>query len=257
MYRARVMPVLQLDDIGLVKTKRFGKSVYVGDPTNAVRIFNDKEVDELILVETTATTANRLPNFELLEEVVSESFVPVTYAGGVHCLEHLEKLFRIGIEKVGMGTAALENPDLVRQAAKQFGNQSIAVTIDVKRNWRGIYTCWIRGGREKIAGSPLEIAERMEQLGAGEILLTSIDREGTFSGYDLDLVRSVANGISIPVVANGGAASLEDLRQVVQEAGASAAAAGSLFVFHGKHRAVLINFPPPTQLDALLRPRAA
>jgi len=251
------MPVLQLDELGLVKTSRFRKPVYLGDPTNAVRIFNDKEVDELILVETTATTGQRPPNLELLEEVVSESFVPVTYAGGVQTLPQIESLFRLGIEKVGFGTAALETPQLVEQAAKHFGSQSIVVTIDVKRNWLGSYSCRIRGGRTQVAGSPMEVAAEMERLGAGEILLTSIDREGTGSGYDLELVRQVAAKVSIPVVANGGAASLEDLRTVVEEAGASAAAAGSLFVFQGKHRAVLINFPSANQLEWLLRPTAA
>lgn len=251
MIQTRVIPCLLLRGSGLVKTVRFKDPRYLGDPINIVRLFNDKEVDELVLLDITATPEGRGPRLDLLADVVSEAFIPLCYGGGVRTLDDFHALFSLGVEKVAVNTAAVENPALVTAAAERFGSQSVIASIDVRRSLLGRSRVVVRGGRGRTGLDPAEFAAEMERRGAGELLLNSVDRDGTMTGYDLELVRRVASAVSIPVVACGGAGSVADLGRAVNDGGAAAAAAGSLFVYQGPHRAVLINYPGPAELQGL------
>ena len=251
MIATRVIPCLLLRNAGLVKTVRFGDPRYLGDPINIVRIFNDKEVDELVLLDIMATAQTRKPNFELLARITSECFMPLCYGGGVRALDTMKSLFAIGIEKVSLNSAAVEDRRLVEDAARAFGASSVVVSIDVKKRLFGGYEVRTHGGRKATGLDPVQHARDMERAGAGEILLNSIDRDGTMNGFDLELVRKVSSAVTIPVVACGGAGSVTDLGLVVRDAGASAAAAGSMFVFQGTHRAVLISYPSQAELRAV------
>lgn len=253
MIQTRVIPCLLLRNQGLVKTVRFSEPKYLGDPINIVRIFNDKEVDELVFLDITATLEKKEPPYELLERITSECFMPLCYGGGVRDIATMTRLYAMGIEKVALNTAAVENPQLVADAAEIFGSQSVIVSIDAKKKLFGGYEVYTNGGRKATGLAPLQHAKEMTRRGAGEILLNSIDRDGTMKGYDLALVRSVSAEVEVPVVACGGAATIDDLSAVVNEAGASAAAAGSMFVFQGPHRAVLISYPPAAQLRERFR----
>jgi cyclase len=235
----------------LVKTIRFKEGSYVGDPVNAVRIFNQKEVDELVLLDIHATTQSRGIDFETLEKVVSECFMPICYGGGVKTLEDMRRLYSLGIEKVSLGSAAFEVPDLVQRASAEFGAQAVVVTLDVKKGLLGRATVRTRNGRHDTKMSPVDAAKAFEAQGAGELLLYSIDRDGTWSGFDLRLVESVSHATGIPVVATGGAGSLEDIKAAVKQAGASAVAIGSMAVFQGKDLGVLIKFPSRKDQDAI------
>lgn len=249
--RPRVIPCLLVDQGGLVKTTRFGSPKYVGDPINAVRIFNDKEVDELILLDIGATRRRRGIDFKLLGEIVSEGFMPVAYGGGVTSIEDAARLFHLGVEKVIFCSAAARQPELVKSASKRFGSQSVLVTIDVKRNFFGSPVIYTEGGRKKAGIKFSDFLRRMVEAGAGEIILNSIDRDGMRNGYDLALLKEASAAVPVPVVALGGAGSLEDLKAASQAGGASALAAGSLFVFHGPNRAVLLQYPGYKKLDEL------
>ena len=256
MLPPRVIPCLLLRNQGLVKTTRFRNPRYVGDPTNAVRIFNDKEVDELIFLDITASSENRSPQFDLLARMTSECFMPLCYGGGVRTIADMRRLFTIGIEKVAINTHAAENPDFVREAADIFGSSSVIVSIDVKKRLLGKNEVVTLGGTRRTGRDPVEYAVSMEGQGAGELLLNSVDRDGTMVGYDLDLIRSVSDAVEIPVVACGGAGSIRDLHLAIRDGGASAAAAGSIFVFHGPHRAVLITYPSSAELSDAFRESA-
>lgn len=252
MLQTRVMPCLLLRNGALVKTVQFKNARYVGDPMNTVRIYNEKEVDELIFLDITATPERKAPPFALIEEIASECFMPFTYGGGIRSLDDMHAIFRLGVEKVALNTYAIENPDFVRQAVARFGSQSIVLAIDVKNVWWRGYRVFTDGGRRRTAYDPVTYARHVESLGAGEILLTSIDRDGTMQGYDLDLIRQVTDAVSIPVIACGGAGKVEDFAAAVQDGGASACATGSMVVYQGVNRAVLINFPARDELDAVL-----
>lgn len=243
MLATRLMPCLLMSRGALVKTVRFKDITYVGDPVNAVRIFNQKEVDELVLLDIHATTQNRGIDYETIEKVVSECFMPICYGGGVRGVEDMRRLFAMGIEKVSLGAAAFEVPDLVALAAAEFGSQAVMVTLDVRRGLLGRSTVRIRNGSQDTKRSALDAARDFERQGAGEILLYSIDRDGTWSGFDLKLVDEVSRNVGVPVIATGGAGSLDDLRCAVKDAGASAVAIGSMAVFQGKDLGVLIKFP--------------
>jgi imidazole glycerol-phosphate synthase subunit HisF len=249
MLKTRVMPCLLLQNGSLVKTIHFKDPGYIGDPINAVRIYNEKEVDELIFLDITATLENRKPPFKVLSEIASECFMPVAYGGGIRDIDDIREIFRLGIEKVAINTYAVDNPSFLRAAADKFGSQSIVASIDVKKNWRGRYEVFKQGGRKGTGLDPAQHARNLEKLGAGEILLTSIDRDGTQEGYDTDLIKQVTSAVNIPVIACGGAGKVKDFGQAVREGGASACAAGSLFVYFGRNRAVLINFPTHTELE--------
>lgn len=253
MIPRRVIPCLLLRHSGLVKTVQFRDPVYLGDPINIVRIFNEKEADELILLDTTATLEGRSPAFGIVEKLAGECFMPLCYGGGVRSTDDMKRLFQLGVEKVALNSMAVERPELVRTAADLFGSQSVVVSIDVRRRPFGRYEVCSRGGTQAGGRDPAEFATAMEREGAGELLVTSIDRDGTMQGYDLDLLRHVTGAVGLPVIACGGAGRLEHLVAAVRDGGASAAAAGSLFVFQGKHRAVLISYPGPAEIDAAFR----
>lgn len=242
MLQTRVIPCLLLRNGGLVKTVRFKDAKYVGDPINAVRIFNEKEVDELVFLDIAATPAGAGPGFEVIADIASEAFMPFGYGGGITTVDQVKRLFALGVEKVILNTAAAATPALVSDAAALAGSSSVVVSVDVRRSLLGKYSVWTRGGQLDLKRDPVSYAQEMERLGAGEILLNAIDRDGTMAGYDLDLIARVSAAVSVPVVAVGGAGGLEHLTQAVAS-GAAAVAAGSLFVFHGKHRAVLITYP--------------
>jgi cyclase len=251
MRRTRVIPTLLLRGAGLVKTTGFRNPVYVGDPINAIRIFNEKEVDELVLLDITASRTGKGPAFATIENIASECFMPVAYGGGISSVEHIRKILGTGIEKVVINSAALRHPDLVRDAAREFGSQAIAVSIDVKRRLFGRYEVFGEGGSKATGHDPVAYARKMQEHGAGEILLASIDRDGTMAGYDLDLVSQVAVAVGIPVISSGGAGKVADFVEA-RRAGAAAVAAGAMFVFHGPHRAVLITYPSQAELSAAL-----
>jgi len=250
MLHARVIPCLLLRNGGLVKTVKFDNARYVGDPINAVRIFNEKEVDELVFLDISATAARDGPNFALLADIASEAFMPFGYGGGITRLEQVRRLYALGVEKVIINTAAVENSSLISQAAALAGSSGVVASIDVRRSWLGKYSVWTHSGKTDARRDPVAHAREMERLGAGEILLNAIDRDGTQDGYDLELIGRVSEAVSVPVVAAGGAGTLQHFRQAV-DAGAAAVAAGSMFVFHGKHRAVLITYPDYNDLEHL------
>jgi cyclase len=250
MLQKRVIPCLLLRNGGLVKTVRFKDPTYVGDPINAVRIFNEKEVDELVFLDIGATPSGAGPNFDLLADIATEAFMPFGYGGGITTLDQIKRLYALGVEKVIINTAAASTPKLVEEAASLAGSSSVVASMDVRVHFLGRYSVWVRGGQEKVHQDPVSYAREMERLGAGEILLTAIDRDGMREGYDLELVRLVAEAVSVPVVAAGGAGTMQHFRDAAQ-AGASAVGAGSFFVFHGRHKAVLITYPEYHELEAL------
>jgi imidazole glycerol-phosphate synthase subunit HisF len=253
VLRPRVIPVLLLLHAGLVKTIRFKDPTYLGDPVNVVRIFNDKEVDELVLLDITATVEGRRPQAALIGEIAGECFMPLGYGGGIQTVEDIATILGLGVEKAIVNSAAVETPTLVESAASAFGSSTIVVSIDVKRDMLRRPRVFIHGGRKNTGLDPVAFAKQAQEMGAGELILNSIDRDGTMSGYDLELIRQVMAAVTIPVVACGGAGTVADLAAGVISGGASAVAAGSLFVFHGRHRAVLINFPGPRDLDRAFR----
>jgi cyclase len=252
MIRPRVIPALLLQGQGLVKTVKFKDPTYLGDPINIVRIFNDKEVDELVFLDITATNENRPPAFDRLANITSECFMPLGYGGGIRNMDDVRHLLSIGIEKVILNTSAVENPALVREAADYAGSSSVVISIDVKKSFLGKYEVYTQSGKKNTGLDPVRHAIEMEKCGAGEIFLNSIDRDGMMQGYDIDLIRRVADAVSIPVVACGGAGKLQDLSDAIKMGGASAAAAGSLFVFQGPLRGVLISYPSAEELKRIL-----
>lgn len=252
MLRTRVIPCLLLHGEGLVKTTRFKEPRYIGDPINAIRIFNDKEVDELILLDISASREGRGPAISAIRDIASECFMPVGYGGGIRSLADAREVLALGIEKIIVNTMALRRPELVAEIAREFGAQAVVVSIDARKKLIGGYEVMAAGATEKTGFAPVEHAKRMVELGAGEIFLNAIDRDGTASGYDIALVRSVAQAVTVPVIACGGAGSLADFNAAVSDGHASAVAAGSMFVFHGKHRAVLISYPTRAELERTL-----
>ena len=252
---SRVMPCLLLSDSRLVKTTKFKNPNYIGSPLNAVMIYNEKEVDELIFLDITATSENKPIPYKIIEEIASECFMPFAYGGGIRTLEEIKKIFALGAEKVIINSYAVENPEFIKKASDMFGSQSIVISIDIKKTLIGKYKICTRSGRHCVNIDPAKFALHMEKMGAGEILLNSVDRDGTMKGFDLDIIKKVSEAISIPLIACGGAGEYNDLGQAIH-AGASAVAAGSLFVYQGKNRAVLINFPSREELiDILANPK--
>ncbi|HYE54417.1 MAG TPA: AglZ/HisF2 family acetamidino modification protein [Chitinophagaceae bacterium] len=255
MKRIRVIPVLLIKGDGLVKSVRFKNHKYVGDPINAVKIFNEKEVDELAVLDVTATRERRPPNIRRIAEIAGEAFMPLSYGGGITRFEEVKEILFNGIEKVILNKSAHTNPSLIRQVSDAFGAQSMVISIDVKKDWLGRYKVFTDSGTQNTGLDPVSFAKQCEQQGAGEILLNSIERDGTYNGYDLSLLKAVATAVHIPVVACGGAAGVEDFRNAVAEGHASAVAAGSMFVFQRPHNAVLISYPTQKQLQEQLYSR--
>lgn len=237
----RVIPVLLLKDSGLYKTVKFSDPKYVGDPINAVRIFNDKEVDELLILDINAGKNKKEPDYGLLESIVSEAFMPIGYGGGINSLSQVKRLLKLGIEKIILNSVFYENESILKELVDNFGSQSIVASLDYKKNLFGNkYPFFINASKHKKIDL-ITYAKHLESLGVGEIILQSIDRDGTFLGYDLEQIKAVSNAINIPLVACGGAGKISDLREAINS-GASAAAAGSIFVFNGIHKAVLISY---------------
>ena len=250
MLSIRVIPCLLLKGTGLVKTIKFKDPKYVGDPRNAVKIFNENEVDELLLLDIDATPLNIEPNYELIGEIVSEAFMPVAYGGGITNYEQAKTLLSLGVEKVVIAAMAVQDPSFIRNLANSIGSQSVVVCIDVRKTILGGHEVYVINGRTR-AGITAEVhASRVVEMGAGYIVINSIDRDGTMSGYDVPLLNKIRDVVKVPIVALGGAAKLEDIREAVEEGGASAIAAGSMFIFRGKQRAVLISYPKATDLQA-------
>jgi len=251
MIIPRVIPCLLLKGSGLVKGTRFGGHKYVGDPLNAIRIFNEKRVDELLFLDITACAEKRIPKLELVERIAEECFMPFGVGGGIRDLADIRAILKAGAEKVCINTAAVETPRVIQEAADTFGSQSVVVSIDVKRPLFRGPKAFVRGGRSATGLDPVALARKVQDLGAGEILLTSIDREGTGEGYDLELVRGVAEAVTIPVIASGGAGRIEDFKAALNLGRADAVSAGTMFVFHGPKRAVLISYPERGELEAI------
>lgn len=253
MRRARVIPCLLIQGNGLVKTKRFKAPVYVGDPVNAMRIFSDKEVDEIVVLDIEASKSGAEPNYGLISEMAGEAFMPMAYGGGITSVEQIRRLIRCGIEKVVINSGAARTNEWIREAVELFGSQAIVGAVDVKKNLLGGYRVMTYSATED---TKLDLDRHIASLvaaGVGEIFLNSVDRDGMMAGYDLPLIQKVVKEVRVPVVVCGGAGTVEHLTEGVQS-GASAVAAGSMFVFHGKHRAVLISYLDKLQLEKMLCP---
>jgi cyclase len=251
--RPRVIPCLQFAGGELFKTRRFKDPLYLGDPINAVKLFNDLECDELIMVDIKATLEGRGPDYAMIEEFAAEAFMPLTYGGGIQSIEQIGRILAIGIEKVVIGTAAPDGK-LIAESAAVFGSQSIVVSVDVRRKLFGKYEVCVRSGTRHLGVEPRAYCLQMQQFGAGELFVQSIDLEGARTGYDLALIKDISAAVQIPVVACGGAGSLEDIRRVLHSTAAAAAAAGTMFVLHGRHKAPLISYPRPGEIADLSRP---
>jgi cyclase len=246
----RVIPTLLLHDEAFVKTTRYADPRYVGDPINVINLFNRFEVDEIVLLDILATKAGTEPPYPLIESLAGECWVPLTYGGGIQTHDQARRVLGIGAEKVVLGTVAVDRPDLVSEIAATFGAQAVVVSVDARPS-AGRYESYVLSGTRAVGIDPVELAQRAEMLGAGEILLNAIDRDGTMAGFDLELIRAVAANVGIPVVASGGASSRRELVDPVRLGGASAVAAGSLFVFSGPGKGVLVNFPARSQLEEI------
>jgi len=247
----RIIPCLLLRNNGLVKTTKFKDSVYIGDPINTIKLFNEKEVDEIFFLDIDATKFKKEPSYELIHNLASECFMPFAYGGGIYSLQQIEKIIKSGAEKIIINSHAFLKKSFVREAVQQFGSSTIAVSIDVKKEFFKGNIVYIKGGTQSTGKNPVDYAREMENEGAGEILINSIDRDGVMEGYDIELIKSISNSVRIPIIACGGAGKLSDFRSAVKEGGASAAAAGSFFVFQGKRRAVLITYPSYSEISKL------
>jgi len=247
----RIIPCLLLRNNGLVKTVKFKESTYVGDPINTVKIFNEKEVDEIFFLDIDATKEKKEPPYELIQNIASECFMPFAYGGGIHSLAQIERIIKSGAEKIIINTQAFLEKNFLKEAVHEFGSSTIAVSIDVKKEFHKGNIVYIKGGTQSTGITPVTYAKEIENAGAGEILINSIDRDGVMEGYDIELIKSISQSIRIPIIACGGAGKLSDFRSAVKEGGASASAAGSFFVFHGKRRAVLITYPSYSEISKL------
>lgn len=252
MHRPRVIPVLLLRGSGLVKTHKFANPSYVGDPINAVRIFNEKEVDELIILDINASKEKRGPNLDLIAGLAEECFMPLCYGGGITSTEQMRQLFYLGIEKVALNSAIIDDVSLVRDAADMFGSQSVIASIDLKKGLIGDHAIFSHSGRKAPRMKAEDYAKMLADHGAGEILVHAVNHDGVRQGFDMALCERIARAVQIPVIACGGGGTLEHFRDVIKDAGVAAAAGGSFFVHQGKHRAVLITYPKAEKIEHLL-----
>ena len=250
MLKHRVIPALLLRNGGLVKTTQFKDPKYVGDPINAIRIFNDKEVDELMVMDITATKGRREPDYALIEQFAGECFMPLAYGGGIRNVAQARQLFSLGVEKICLQTAAFENPSLIRELANQFGSQSVMVSVDVKKSWSGKPKLYHSATGKLMGAEWVNKCKELVSAGAGEVLLNAVDKDGTLLGPDLSFIKEASSAIDVPLIALGGVSNLADIKACVN-AGASAVAAGAFFVYHGPHRAVLITYPKYHELEQL------
>ena len=248
MIISRVIPCLLLKNKGLVKTVNFKNPIYIGDPINAIKIFNEKEVDELILLDIDATRDGREPSYDIINKIAGECFMPLCYGGGISKIKHITEILKCGVEKVAINTCAVKDPIFIKDAAQFFGSSTIVVSIDVKKNLFGKYTIFLNNGNQNTHIDLIEYVKLAEEMGAGEIFLNSIDRDGTMQGYDIDLISKVTGSVTIPVIAGGGAGNITHMRDAIQNGAAAAVSAGSFFVFHGKRKAVLISYPSQNEI---------
>lgn len=254
MLRPRIIPCLLVKDKGLVKTVRFKSPKYVGDPINAVRIFNEKEVDELMVLDIDATAEGREPDYRMIRNLAVECRMPLCYGGGIRSPEQAKQIIGLGVEKVAISSALVENPAIIARIAEEIGSQSVVAVMDVKKRLLGgKYEVWTRNGRDNSGRSPMELATEFERLGIGEIVINSIDNDGEMKGYDLTLAAEIREAVNVPMTVLGGAGSLEDIGRLISRFGVVGAAAGSLFVFKGVYKAVLINYPKPAEKEDLIR----
>ncbi|MEN6452774.1 MAG: AglZ/HisF2 family acetamidino modification protein [Prolixibacteraceae bacterium] len=254
MLYPRIIPCLLVHHKGLVKTVRFSQPKYVGDPLNAVKIFNEKEVDELMVTDIDATVAGSEPDYTLIRNMAAECRMPLCYGGGIKTAEQAYRIFSLGVEKIAISSAAIENPDLINEIARRVGNQSVVVVLDVKKKiWNTRYEIWTRNATKNTGIDPVAFAKQCETLGAGEIIINSIDNDGVMKGYDLNLADKIRQSVNLPLTVLGGAGTLNDISKLINRFGIIGAAAGSLFVFKGKYKAVLINYPNPTEKENLIR----
>ncbi|MBI5141400.1 MAG: imidazole glycerol phosphate synthase subunit HisF [Nitrospirae bacterium] len=251
MLRPRIIPCLLIKNNGLVKTVKFANPKYVGDPINAVKIFNEKEVDELIVSDIDASVYNKEPDYARIRNLAAECRMPLCYGGGVKTVEQVERIISLGVEKVAVSSAAVDNPELIAGMSAVVGSQSVVVVMDVKKGKNGKYEIWTHNGGRATGKCPVAFAKLMESLGAGEVVVNSIDNDGVMKGYDMSLARMIRESITLPLTVLGGAGSLKDIGELIDAFGIVGAAAGSLFVFKGVYRAVLINYPSRVEKDAL------
>jgi imidazole glycerol-phosphate synthase subunit HisF len=249
MLRIRVIPCLLLSEGGLIKTVKFDQPKYIGDPINAVKIFNDKEVDELIFLDIDASKKKGEPDYDLIAHLATECFMPFSYGGGVSSIEQIKKILRLGVEKVVINYSALQNLDLIKSASVYFGSSTIIGAVDVKKDFWGGYKVYDHVKKKTTTLNPIEHVKALEQAGVGEIFLNNVDRDGTFKGLDHGLISSINKVIKTPLIVCGGVASVQEIKELVLETSISAVAAGSLFVFQGPHRAVLISYPTQSQIS--------
>lgn len=249
MFRPRIIPVLLLKKLGLIKTVQFKNPRYIGDPINAVRLFNDMKADELIFLDILAHAEGRCISSDFIKEVGDEAKMPFAAGGGITTLNQIEEVLKSGAERVVLNTVAAENPSFVGEATRNFGSSTIAVSIDIKKKFLGKQQVYSQGGKSATGRDPVEFAKLMEAEGAGELFITSIEKEGMMQGYDFELIKKMASAVKIPVVAHGGAGNYEHFKKAVQESHASAVAAGSRFVYHGPRNAVLVNYPNPQEIQ--------
>ena len=252
MLRPRIIPCLLVHDKGLIKSVNFKDYKYVGDPINAVRIFNEKEVDELMVLDIDASVQNREPDYKMIENLAAECRMPLCYGGGVKTVKQAQRIFNLGVEKIAISSVLFENLSLVEKMAEIVGKQSVVAILDIKKKRFGGYEIFTHNGRTKTGKNPIEFAIELESLGVGEIVINSIDNDGVMKGYDLTLVEKVREVISIPITVLGGAGTLNDIGKLIKKFGIIGSAAGSLFVFKGVYKAVLINYPKKSEKDKLI-----
>lgn len=253
MLNPRIIPCLLVKDKGLVKTVKFDNPKYVGDPINAVKIFNEKSVDELMVLDIDATSENREPDYKMIANLAMECRMPLCYGGGIKTADQALRIISLGVEKIALSSAAIENPNLITEVANSVGNQSVIVVLDVKKKrFSSKYELYTHNAKKKTGLNPIDFAQKAEKLGCGEIVINSIDQDGTMKGYDNTIIDKIREVVSIPITVLGGAGSLDDIGQLIKTHGIIGAAAGSLFVFKGKYRAVLINYPNEKEKEDLL-----
>lgn len=253
MLRPRIIPSLLIRDNGLVKTVNFKNEKYVGDPINAVRIFNEKEVDELAIFDIDATAKGLEPNYSLIERIANQSRMPLCYGGGVKTVEQAQRIFGLGIEKIALSSAVIENPNLITEIAQRVGAQSVIVVLDVRKKLFGGYEVYTHNGKKATGINPFKFIEKAQALGAGEIVINSIDQDGMMKGFDMNLIEKAREKTSLPMTVLGGAGSLDDIKKVIDKQQIIGVAAGSLFVFKGKYKAVLINYPTKSEKESLIK----
>ena len=252
MLRPRIIPCLLVHKNGLVKSVQFNNYKYIGDPINAVRIFNEKESDELMLIDIDATVSKNEPNYKLIQNIASECRMPLCYGGGIKNVEQAQNIFSLGVEKIALSSVLIETPNLITEIASKVGSQSVVAVLDIKKKMFGGYELYTHNGKKATGINPIDFIKKIEDLGAGEIVINSIDNDGMMNGYDLNLVEQARISTSLPLTVLGGAGSITDIGNLIKNYGIIGAAAGSLFVFKGVYKAVLINYPSTLEKDNII-----